>query len=127
MEYSLNVKRARMTAVLDAIDGGGGPGTIELRDVERAVLATLVLRKPSFHLVGDRLELAGPTTTFVAATGETVVGTITDGSGYVVIDELSVGVDPTIDETHDFEICLDQTMLELGKQVTIVSATIEHG
>ena len=127
MEYSLNVKRSRMTAVVNAIDGGNSPGTIELRDVDRVVLATLILQRPSFHLVGESLILTAPTTAFVAIQGEAVIGSISDGAGYIVIDEMTVGVDPTLDEVHDFEICLDKTLLELGKQVTIVSATIAHG
>ena len=43
MDYSLNVKRLRMKAVVDSIDGGGSPGTIELRSADRTVLCTLIL------------------------------------------------------------------------------------
>lgn len=127
MDYSLNVKRLRMKAVVDSIDGGGGPGTIELRDTNRVILATLVLTRPSFYLVGDDLQLVAPTSAFVAIAGVADVGTISDGSGTLVIDEMTVGVDTTEDEVHDFEIVLDDVNLEVGKQVTIVSATIEHG
>ena len=127
MEYSLTVKRLRMKAVLDSIDGGNSPGSIMLRDVDRAVLATLVLQRPSFYLMGESLVLAAPTTTFVAIAGEALIGSIADGSGTIVIDNMTVGVDPTLDEVHDYEICLDTNLLELGKQVTIVTATIDHG
>jgi hypothetical protein len=127
MDYSLNVKRLRMKAVVDSIDGGNGPGSIELRDVNRVVLATLILTRPSFYLVGDDLQLCAPTTAFVAIAGQAVLGTISDGSGTLVIDEMTVGVDPVDEDGHDFEIVLDDNNLEVGKQVTIVSATIEHG
>ena len=127
MEYSLTVKRLRMKAVLDSIDGGNGPGTISLRDGNRVILATLVLTRPSFYLVGETLQLVAPATAFVAIAGGAAIGTIADGSGNIVIDEMTVGVDPTLDEINDFEICLDTTLLEVGKQVTIVSATISHG
>ena len=127
MEYSFTVKRLRMKAVLDSIDGGNSPGSIMLRDVDRAVLATLVLQRPSFYLMGESLVLAAPTTTFVAIDGEALIGSIADGSGTIVIDNMTVGVDPTLDEVHDYEICLDTNLLELGKQVTIVTATIDHG
>ena len=127
MEYLLTVKRLRMKAVLDSIDGGNSPGSIMLRDVDRAVLATLVLQRPSFYLMGESLVLAAPTTTFVAIAGEALIGSIADGSGTIVIDNMTVGVDPTLDEVHDYEICLDTNLLELGKQVTIVTATIDHG
>jgi len=123
----MTVRRLRMKAVLDSIDGGNGPGTIELRDVERNILATLIMTKPSFHLVGDDLHLAAPASAFVAIAGTSTLGTITDGSGNLIIDDMSVGVDPTIDEEYDYEICLDNNVLEVGKQVTIVTATIEHG
>ena len=127
MDYTLNVKRLRMKAVLDSIDGGNGPGAIELRNDERVVLATLVMTRPSFYQVGEDLVLVAPTTAFVAIEGQAKIGTISDGSGTLVIDEMSVGVDVTQDGVHDFEIVLDTINLEVGKQVTIVTATIEHG
>ena len=127
MEYSLTVKRLRMKAVLDSIDGGNAPGTIELRNVNRVILATLIMTRPSFYQVGDDLVLQSPTSAFVAIAGQAVLGTITDGSGNLVVDEMTVGVDLTEDSTHDYEIVLDDNNLEVGKQVTIVSATIEHG
>ena len=116
-----------MTAVLNAIDGGNSPGLIQLRDVDRLVLATFILQRPSFFLVGSKLELTAPTTTFVIEQGEAITGSICDGNGVIHIDQMTVGVDPTLDGVHDYEICLDQTLLELGKQVTIVTATIDHG
>lgn len=113
--------------VVYAIDGGNGPGRIELRNAEKTVLATLLLQRPSFYLVGTNLQLAAPTTTFVTITGEATTGTISDGAGNLVIEDLSVGVDTTDDDVHDFEIVLDTTMLQEGKQVTIITAVIEHG
>jgi hypothetical protein len=127
MEYSLPVKRMRMTAVLNSIDGGGSPGTIELRNAERVILCTLLLTNPSFYLVGDDLVLCAPTSGFVAIEGVATIGTVTDGAGNLVIDNMSIGVDVTEDEIHDYEIVLDDNVLEIGKQVTIVTATIEHG
>lgn len=127
MDYSLNVKRMRMKAVLDSIDGGNGPGIIELRDSARVILCTLLLQRPSFYLVGEDLQLAAPTTGYVAIAGVATIGTISDGSGTLVVDEMTVGVDQTPDQIHDYEIVLDNTTLEVGKQVTITSATIEHG
>ena len=127
MEYSQTLKRARMTQVMYAIDGGNAPGSIELRDAERNILATLILTRPSFYLVGADLYLCAPTTGFVMIAGMATIGTITDGSGFVAIDDLSVGVDQTADGIHDFEIVLDDNSLQVGKQVTIVSAVIEHG
>jgi len=127
MEYALVVKRLRMMQVQYAIDGGNGPGRIELRNAERVILATLLLTRPSFYLVGADLHLQSPTTSFVTIAGTASVGTISDGSGNIVIDELTVGVDPTLDEENDYEICLDSVALEEGKQVTITNAVIEHG
>ena len=127
MEYSFPVKRLRMTAVLNSIDGGNGPGVIELRNEESVILATLLMTKPSFYLVGDDLQLCAPTSAFVSIAGKATLATISDGSGNLVIDAMSVGVDVTEDEVHDYEIVLDDNQLEVGKQVTIVYATIEHG
>jgi len=117
----------RMKAVLDSIDGGNGNGKIELRNSDNLILATLVLQKPSFYLVGDDLHLTAPTTGYVTVAGEASVGTISDGTGTLVIDAMTVGTDQTEDAIHDYEINLDTTLLEIGKQVTIVNATIEHG
>lgn len=127
MDYSLNVKRQRMQAVLNAIDGGNGPGIIELRDSERVILCTLLLQRPSFYLVGENLQLSAPTTGFVSIAGVAVIGTISDGSGIIVVDEMTVGVDTTPDQIHDYEIVLDDNVLDVGKQVTITNATLEHG
>ena len=127
MEYSLPVRRLRMTATLNSIDGGGSPGCIQLRNAERVILTTLLLTIPSFYLVGDSLVLTAPTTAYVAIEGMASLATISDGAGNIIIDEMTVGVDETEDETHDYEIVLDTVMLEIGKQVTIVAATIEHG
>lgn len=127
MEYTLPVKRLRMTAVLNSIDGGGSPGSIQIRNVDRVILTTLPLTIPSFYLVGDDLVLTAPTTAFVAIAGTASLATISDGAGNIIIDEMSVGVDETEDNVHDYEIALDTVMLEIGKQVTIVAATIEHG
>ena len=126
MDYSQNVKRLRMKAVLDSIDGGNAFGCIELRNAERVVLATLLLTRPSFYLVGSDLQMVAPTTAIIQISGQALIGTITDGSGILVIDNLTIGIDVTPDGIHDFEIILDTTALEQGKQVTITSATIEH-
>ena len=127
MEYSLPIKRSRMTVVLQGIDGGGSPGCIQLRDASRVILATLLLTVPSFYLVGDDLVMVAPCTAFVAIQGQAAIGTISDGAGNIIIDNMTVGVDVTEDQIHDFEIVLDTVALQLGKQVTIVAATIEHG
>jgi hypothetical protein len=116
-----------MTSVLQSIDGGGSPGKIEIRNTERVILATLLLTMPSFYLVGDDLVLCAPTSGFVVIEGQAAIGTISDGAGNIVIDNMTVGVDTTEDEVHDFEIVLDTTSLLIGKQVTIVNATLEHG
>jgi hypothetical protein len=127
MDYSLNVERMRMQQVVLAIDGGSGPGRLELRNAERFVLATLLLPRPSFYLVGSDLQLAGPVTGFVTVDGQAVIGTISDGQGTVVVDNMTVGVDTTPDAVHDYEIVLDNNNLEDGHQVTITYAVIEHG
>ena len=116
-----------MTVTLQSIDGGGSPGVIELRNAERVILCTLLLTTPSFYLVGDNLVLTAPTTGFIAIEGMATIGTISDGAGNIIIDNMTVGVDTTPDQIHDYEIVLDDNMLLVGKQVTIVTATIEHG
>jgi len=127
MDYSLNVERMRMSQVVNAIDGAGGPGRIELRNSERTILATLLLPRPSFYLVGSDLQLTAPVTGFVTVDGEATIATISDAHGTIVCDNMTVGVDTTPDEVNDFEIVLDTTLLEDGKQITITYALIKHG
>lgn len=127
MDYSMVVKRLRMQMVLDSIDGGNGPGNIKLLDGNNVTMVEFQLTKPSFYMVGDVLELAAPTQAFVAVAGDAKTGTVSDGSGNVVITQLSVGVDTTDDSVPDYEIVLDKTLLAQGEQVTIIKATIEHG
>lgn len=127
MDYSLTVKRLRMKAVLDSIDGGNAPGSIQLRDGNRVVLCTLLMQRPSFYLTGPDLVLTAPCTSWVAVAGVATIGTIIDGSGNIVIDAMTVGVDVTDDSINDYEIVLDDNVLTVGKQVSIVTATIEHG
>ena len=86
-----------------------------------------MLQRPSFYQVGPDLQLCAPTTGFVSIAGVATLGTISDGSGILVVDMMTVGIDATQDEVHDYEIVLDNNVLEVGKQVTIVSATLEHG
>jgi hypothetical protein len=116
-----------MTVTLNSIDGGGSPGVLELRNAERVILASLLLPVPSFYLVGDDLILTAPISGFVAIEGMATIGTISDGAGNLVIDNMTVGVDQTEDGVNDYEITLDDNMLMVGKQVTIVYAKIEHG
>ena len=78
-------------------------------------------------MVGDDLILQAPTSAFVAIQGQAAIGTITDGAGNLVIDMMTVGIENEATPEHDFEIVLDSINLEVGKQVTIVSATIQHG
>jgi hypothetical protein len=127
MDYVLNVKRLRMQQVLNSIDGGNGPGMIELRDSARVILCTLVMPRPSFYLVGPDLVLCAPVSGFVSIAGVATIATISDGSGILIVDNMTVGVDVTEDNVHDYEVVLDTTTLDVGKQVTIVTATLEHG
>ena len=101
-----------MTAVLNSIDGGGSPG-IHRTSQRRARHPgdAVADRCRSFYLVGDDLVLTAPTTGFVAIEGMATIGTISDGAGNIIIDEMTVGVDTTEDEIHDYEIVLDDTAL----------------
>ena len=123
--YTTAVKTSRMTAVRDAIDGGGAAGRLEICSASYAsILATITLGYSGAStgtVSGDTLTLAGFPRSDSSAdnTGTAAVARIRTSAGTDVITGLTVG-------TSGSDINLDSTSIVAGQTVTINSVTIQH-
>jgi hypothetical protein len=119
--YSTATKTARMTAVLNQIDGGTGAGKIKIRDSGNTVLVTIILADPSATVSGDTLTFSGfpKSDTSADATGTAANAIITDSSDVTIISGLTVG-------TSASDVILDSVSITAGQTVTLNSATIQH-
>lgn len=120
--YSNTAKTNRMTAVRDTIDGGTGPGVLQIGTAGMAtVLAEFTLNDPCGTVSGSVLTLSGfpKSDTSANATGTAAAARIRDSAGNDVITGLTVG-------TTGSDINLDSVSITAGQTVTINSATITH-
>ena len=120
--YSATLKSTRMTAVRDAIDGGSGPGTLEIGTTGMAsILAALTLADPCGTISSGVLTFTVPFSDASAdATGTAAAARVKDSSGHIVISGLTVGTSGT-------DVVLTSTSITSGQAVTITSASITHG
>lgn len=125
VNYTTAVKTSRMTAVRDAIDGGGAAGKLEIGTTGMAtVLATITLGfsgASTGTVSGAVLTLAGfPRSDSSAdATGTAAAARIRTSANVDIITGLTVG-------TSGSDINLDSLSITAGQTVTISSATITH-
>lgn len=120
--YSTAVKNARLLAVRDQIDGGSGPGVLQIGTAGMAVvLAEIALSDPSATATNGILTFSGFPKSDTAAnnTGIAAAARIRDSAGTDVITGLTVG-------TSAADIVLDNTSINAGQVITINSATITH-
>lgn len=123
--YTTAVKTSRMTAVRDAIDGGGAAGRLEIGTTGMgSVLATITLGYSGAStgtITNGVLTLAGfPRSDSSAdASGTAAEARIRTSAGTDIITGLTVG-------TSGSDINLDSTSITAGQTVTISSATVTH-
>lgn len=122
VNYSTTVKNARLTVVRDAIDGGSGPGTLEICTAAYAsVLATVTFDDPCGNVSSGVLTFsATPLSATAGNSGTAAIARIKDSSGTVVCDGLTVGTSAT-------DIIVNTTTVNSGASVSVTSATITHG
>lgn len=111
-----------MAAVIAAVDGGPGPGTLEICSAAYAsVLATITLADPSFVENGGVITMAGTPRSDTSAdnTGTAALARIKDSNGNVVVSGLTVDV-----STGDIQ--LNSTAIVAGQAVAITAGTITH-
>ena len=122
VNYNAALKSARMQAVIAAIDGGAGPGTLEICTAAYAsVLATIALADPSFTEAGGVITMAGAPRSDPSADngGTAALARIKDSNGVTVVDGLTVGV-------GSGDVQLNSVNISQGQSVTITSGTISH-
>jgi hypothetical protein len=121
--YSTATKQNRMTAVINTIDAGSGPGTLEIGTTGMAsVLAILTLADPCGSASGAVLTFdfdPDISDTSANATGTAAEARIKDSDGTVVISGLTVG-------TSGADIILDSVSITAGQAVTLTTGSITH-
>ena len=121
--YPNALKQDRLQKVIDRIDGGAGPGTLEICTAGYAsVLAVLTLADPCGVAVDDTLTFdfdPDISDASANATGTPALARIKDSDGNIWLSGLTVG-------TAGTNIVLDDDEITAGQQVTITAGTITH-
>jgi hypothetical protein len=120
--YNATVKAARMTIVRDAIDGGSGPGKLQLFDFPgTTLLVEIPFEDPCGTVSGGVLTFDIPIIEPIALdTGTAAQAKLVTSADAVVGDGLTVG-------TVGTNVLLNSTQINAGEPVTITSASITHG
>lgn len=121
--YSTTVKNNRMTQVINAMDGGAGNAILKIGTAGMAAtLVSITLAKPSATVSGGVLTFSGlPKTATASGTGTAAAAQLTDSTGTVVVDGLTVGTSGT-------NIIIDNTSIASGQTVNFNgTSTITHG
>lgn len=121
--YSATVKNNRMTQVLNAIDAGAGNGILKIGTTGMATtLVSITLAKPSGTVSAGELTFSGLPKTGTASTGGTAAAAqITDSTGTVIVDGLTVGTSGT-------NIIIDNTTINASQTVSFnATSKITHG
>lgn len=122
VSYSASLKSARMVAVITKLDAGSSFAFMEICSSSyAAILATLVLPKPSFAESGGVLTMLGVPVADLAAdnTGTAAIARVKDSDGNVIVSGLTVGTSAT-------DIVLNAVSLTAGQNVSLSSGTITH-
>jgi len=120
--YSTAAITARLNGVISAIDGGGGPGQLQL--LAGAIpLAIIPLATPSGTAAAGILTFTGGVFTVAIAAGVINVVNITDATGAVMVSGLTVGI-PFSGANVIVNNALNTLQVNVGQQVTLVSGQI---
>ena len=121
--YNTTVKNNRMTQVLNAMDAGAGAAILKLGTAGMATtIVNITLADPSGTVGAGVLTLSGmPKSGTTTATGTLAAAQLTDSTGTVVVDGLTVGTGGT-------NIIVDTTTVSaIGQTVNITAASLTHG
>jgi hypothetical protein len=122
VKYSADIKAARMQQVVSAIDGGPGQGLLKIGTAGMAkLLVSIPLADPSFVVKGAGIEINGPVSAPAVAIGKPAAAQITDSTGAVKIDGLTVG------GTGSNIILVPGQISAIGQIISITTAVITHG
>lgn len=131
INYSTEVKKARLQAVIKAIDAGRGQGCLRIGTKDMKVtLAVINLRSPAFDIKGSAMILNGVPLKDSNAmnAGKAASAEICDSENNVVISGITVGTDQYRDENeNEADIVVTDDNVSEGDEVTITSGAIVHG
>lgn len=121
--YSQTTINARLQAVANTIDGGGGHGYLQLL-ANSTVISTIALAFPSGTVNGGVLTFGGTLLDpAAAATGTVTNGQITDSNGNVVVSGLTANI-PGSGADIIISNGLSNTLVTAGQTVQVLSAQI---
>ncbi len=125
VNYTLPVINARLQAVADAIDSGGGNGSLILTAAS-ATVSTISLARPCGTVNGGVLTFSGTLLdpSAVGSANPVDSATITNSAGVVEAYGLTVGVPPS--SGYDILISngINNTVISAGQTVQVLSAQI---
>lgn len=121
--YSTTLKNTRLGDVVAAIDGGGGPGKLEIgTSAFGTLLSTITFSGTCGTVSGGILTFSGTPLTdpTAASSGTAAAARIKDFANTIWVSGLTVG-------TASTDIILSSATIVAGQPVTLTSATITHG
>jgi hypothetical protein len=121
--YSLAAINARLQAVENLIDAGGGNGFLQLLALS-TVISTIQLARPSGIVNGGVLTFSGTLLDPAAAgTGNITSGRITDSNGVIILTDMSVGT-PSAPADITISNGLNTILITAGQTVQVLAAAI---
>lgn len=123
VNYSTTAINYRLNGVIDAVDGGGGNGSLIVR-VGTTVLSTISLARPCGTVNGGVLTFVGTLLDpSAAATGTADNVIIQDSTGVLMVSGLTVGI-PLASADVIISNGLNSTVITAGQTVQLLSAQI---
>lgn len=122
--YSITAINERLQGVIDAIDGGGSNGSMELLS-GATIISTISLARPCGAVDGGVLTFSGTLLDPSAANTGLVDGAVIKNSaGTVMISGLTVGIPLTTGVDVIVSNGLNSTLITAGQVVAVVAAQI---
>jgi len=120
INYSTAAKNARLAAVQTLIEADAGVGQLKIYTAAYAtLLVSIPLEDSQTPSAGVLALIDAAATAAAVASGTAAIARITDNSGDIVADGLTVGTSGT-------NVVLDSVTITSGQNVTINSAAITH-
>lgn len=122
--YSVAAINERLQGVIDAIDGGGSNGSMELL-AGTSVLSTISLARPCGTVSGGVLTFSGTLLDPAAAAGGTVsTAVVKNSAGITMISGLTVGIPLTSGVDIILTNGLNSLAISSGQTVQVLAAQI---
>lgn len=126
VNYNNTLKTSRMTAVVDAIDAGAGPGVLEICSAGYSlVLLRFEFSDPCGSVAGDpaTLTFSGmPKQAVGASVGTAAIARIVDSDSNVIASGLTVGATGS-----GMNVEIDGLSISAGQIVNLNSGQLVHG